>query len=345
MNTRGNSDRQMLVGGERHGDIAQEWAVDRRGNSQMSALQTRHFAHLFLAPGGLAQALKKIVERFAAAPPSVKVSLTERLPDGTRVTRVMTEGLSSADIDLVCDLRGGEITTHFRCPDDTYASIMLSGELEVMTVAASCESATDLAQIFEILQTELSLTAAEFPLEAVQRSLGAAEEAEPVRWADILARVSALEETVFAQSRRMRGFLSYRFTPTTEALLSPLKEFFALLNVDVVTGGNYEPRRISDKVLDRLRGPLDLIVLLVTRDGESFWTRDEIVAGHLRGIAVIPIVEEGVEFTQGIFGDLEYIPFAPGHIGDAFLKLLEAVKYIRQLQPQVSPVAPTAERG
>jgi hypothetical protein len=46
---------------------------------------------------------------------------------------------------------------------------------------------------------------------------------------DILARLSAVEEeAVFGQGRRLTCFLSYRFTPASEALLFPLKEFLGL---------------------------------------------------------------------------------------------------------------------
>jgi hypothetical protein len=47
------------------------------------------------------------------------------------------------------------------------------------------------------------------------------------------------------------------------------------------------------------------------------------------------LVEDGARFAQGVFGDLEYIPFAPDHIGDAFIKLMEGIAYIRRnLRPR-----------
>lgn len=100
------------------------------------------------------------------------------------------------------------------------------------------------------------------------------------------------------------------------------------MDVKVTTGRSYEPRRISDKVLDKLAGPVDFVILLLCQ-GESLWTRDEIVTARQRGIIVVPIVESGAKFEPGVFGDIEYIEFAQSHIGDSFLKLLEAVTFIR----------------
>ena len=104
--------------------------------------------------------------------------------------------------------------------------------------------------------------------------------------------------------------------------------FLGLLNVEVDTGATYEPRGISEKVKTKLNQPLDFIVLIVSANGESMWTRDEISYAHGRGIKVIPLVEDGANFSPGLFSDLEYIPYARGHIADAFIKLLEAIRFV-----------------
>jgi hypothetical protein len=110
----------------------------------------------------------------------------------------------------------------------------------------------------------------------------------------------------------------------------PIQRFLALLDVEVITGMAYEPRRISDKVRDRLAERLDFVILLVCESGESPWTRDEIATARERDIAIVPIVQSGASFESGMFGDIEQIPFAAGHVGDVFLKLLEAVNFLRR---------------
>ena len=148
--------------------------------------------------------------------------------------------------------------------------------------------------------------------------------------------MEVLEAKVLRPDQTLRCFLSYRFAPETEILSLNLQRFLALLDVEVVTGTSYEPRRISDKVVDRLAGPLDFLILLISKGGESLWTRDEIATANQRGLAIIPIVESGAEFEPGIFGDIETIPFETGHIGDAFLKLLEAINFLRRQRIQLN---------
>lgn len=103
-----------------------------------------------------------------------------------------------------------------------------------------------------------------------------------------------------------------------------------MLDIDVITGEAYEPRKLGDKVLSKLQGSLDMIILLVASDGESMWTRDEINTALQQDIYFIPIVEQGAHFSPGLFGDVEWIPFEKGHVGDAFIKIQEAIQYIRR---------------
>jgi hypothetical protein len=109
-----------------------------------------------------------------------------------------------------------------------------------------------------------------------------------------------------------------------------VQKFLDLLDVKVLSGASYEPRQVSEKVLSKLREPLDFIVLLITSNGESMWTRDEIGTAIHKGIALIPLVEKGAKFQSSLFAGIEYIEFESGHIGDAFLKLLEAIRFIRE---------------
>jgi hypothetical protein len=155
---------------------------------------------------------------------------------------------------------------------------------------------------------------------------------------EISERLAVLERIVLGPNRTLRCFLSYRFTPENEDPARRLHDFLILLGIDVVTGNTYEPRPVSQKVMDRLKDDLDFIVLLIGLDGESFWTRDEIATTKHKMIPLVPIVEDGVIFSSGLFGDLEYVTYAKGHIGDSFFKVLEAVKYVRQqLKPIDSP--------
>lgn len=135
---------------------------------------------------------------------------------------------------------------------------------------------------------------------------------------------------VSSNARRLRCFLSFRFNDASEFVALRVQQFLTLLDVEVLTGANYEPRQVSEKVLSKLRQPLDLIVLLITRDGESMWTRDEIGTAIHKGVALVPLIEKGAKLEPGLFADIEYVEFEAGHIGDAFLKLLQAVRFVRE---------------
>lgn len=150
-------------------------------------------------------------------------------------------------------------------------------------------------------------------------------------------RIEQLETAVFEPKQKLRCFLSYRFSSENEILALRLSQFLKLLDVEVITGANYEPRQVSQKVLSRLREPLNFIVLLVTKTGESMWTRDEIGTALHKGLALIPIVENGAVLQPGMFSDIEYVSFESGHIGDALLKLLEAVSFVRQQVADAHP--------
>lgn len=157
---------------------------------------------------------------------------------------------------------------------------------------------------------------------------------EPMPVDDNPERVSTLERRVDAVQRiqeegmRLRAFLSFRFGGPDSELARDLDRFLNLNNVEVVTGQSYEPRRVEDKVRSRLSG-VDFVVYLLTSTGDSAWVRDEIATAQASETPVIPLVEEGIEFDQGLFGNVEWIRFASGHIGDVWIQLTEAIKYIR----------------
>lgn len=178
-------------------------------------------------------------------------------------------------------------------------------------------------------QDETMIAAGELKSVAVE-ALGV----EPLPEQDELERVTSLERRVDAVQRvqeesiRIRAFVSFRFNDSDSALARDIERFLSLNNVEVVTGHSYEPRRVEDKVRSRLTG-VDFVVYLLTSTGDSAWVRDEIASAHASDVPVIPLVEEGVGFDQGLFGNVEWIRFGVGHIGDVWIKLTEALKYVR----------------
>jgi hypothetical protein len=136
-------------------------------------------------------------------------------------------------------------------------------------------------------------------------------------------------EEYFHSERELRCFLSYRFNSYSKTIAFELMRFLELLGVEVITGKGYEPRNVNEKVLSRLDN-LDFIIYLITKDGESSWTRDEMAVSIGKGYYVVPLLENGSKIDRGILGDIEYIPFDHDHIGDTFISLIEAINFIRK---------------
>lgn len=157
--------------------------------------------------------------------------------------------------------------------------------------------------------------------------LGKVQEVQATQ-ADNMEKVVRWINAADAKRRRTLLFLSYRFNESSRAAVDQLQRLFRALDVDIVTGEEYEPRSVSDKIRARLDLPLDGVVLLVMNE-ESLWTRDEIAIAHAKSIPVIPLVAKGASFTAGVFGDLEMIYFDPGHVEQTFIGILEALRYIK----------------
>ena len=148
---------------------------------------------------------------------------------------------------------------------------------------------------------------------------------------DLSNRVSVIENLIKKDSN-ITCFISLRFDEKSKELLKKLKKFLTLLDIEVITGLEYQPRRISEKVSEKLNLDIDFLIYIITNEGESFWTRDEIAIGYAKDYYAIPLVEKGAKFNSGIFGDLEYIDFSEGCIEKTFIKILEGIKYIKDVK-------------
>jgi hypothetical protein len=124
-------------------------------------------------------------------------------------------------------------------------------------------------------------------------------------------------------------FLSYRFNKYSRQIALEVTRFVELLDIRVISGAGYEPKRIEDKVQQRLNQNIDLLIYLITKDGESTWTRDELTYAYARGAAIVILVEEGAQMATGLLGNIEYLPFASGHVSDTYVGILEAMRYVK----------------
>jgi hypothetical protein len=263
------------------------------------------------------------------------------------------EKINESELPLIGDIvkEGFTITMYLRDgAGGAYISLEESGDR--IGVYASASDGDRVDRIREAIDSDFRLVECESPLASLWARIEESSEhidklnketkdllpspdladdlkSIPARFEALERAIAELREEFARRAPRLQCFLSYRFTPQAEPYAAKLQQFLSLLGVDVLTGAAYEPRGISAKVRSRLSAKHDLIVLLVATDGETMWTRDEIAFASGRGIPVIPLVEQGADFAPGLFGDLEYVTFASGHVGDAFIRLLEGVNYIK----------------
>lgn len=132
-----------------------------------------------------------------------------------------------------------------------------------------------------------------------------------------------------ASSSRMRCFVSFRFDEHSKALALELRNFLELADLEFVSGLGYEPRSVSEKVLDRLTGSIDLFLVIFTIGGDSAWLHQEIGVAKARGLPIVVLREATASFNEGLLSDIEYASFPENHVSGAFIPVLQAVQYVR----------------
>ncbi|MGH8427332.1 MAG: hypothetical protein ACRES7_05025 [Gammaproteobacteria bacterium] len=128
----------------------------------------------------------------------------------------------------------------------------------------------------------------------------------------------------------MRCFVSFRFDDHSKALTFELKEFMGLVGLDFVSGLGFEPRSISEKVLERLSEPLNIFVILLGDSGDSAWLHQEIGVARGRKLPILVLKEEGAEIDSGMLGDTEFLSFPKNNISKAFVGILQALSYLNR---------------
>jgi hypothetical protein len=216
-----------------------------------------------------------------------------------------------------------EVRALFRADEDGYLSL-----------SAEADSPELLRSFCAAFQDALGLAPALSPQERAKTEIEEGGNAIPPIMQlieDLSERVAALERQASDRPSILTCFLSFQFTGVSVEYARQVRHFLELLDVRVITGQGYEPKPINEKVRERLQESLDFVVVIEVTERKSAWTRDEIARAQQPGVFLIPLVEQGATFDRGIFGDHEYIEFAPGHIGDAFAGLLEGVSYVRRV--------------
>jgi hypothetical protein len=153
---------------------------------------------------------------------------------------------------------------------------------------------------------------------------------------EVRSRLVALENAVISE-RRLKCFVSFKFDDAQiAAQIERLKRFLSALQVEWVTGEQFEPRRIEDKVKARLRGDVNFVIAVISKAGESKWLRDELADANARGLSLVVLLENGATFDKGIFGTLEYVSYDVA-IDQTFVSVLEGINFIKAARDDEYP--------
>lgn len=269
-------------------------------------------------PNQIAECFQKIISKLELPDDNTSISGTYDVGDNTNESR----DISLNDLRTICEIKALPYSVAFSYPDpeEKYGKSniiifqVFRGELQLGLHLSGPERSETLFKTFE---------------EALDL-----EQISPPEYSDekitiIEERLNSIEERL-EEHKQLTCFLSYRFNSRSKAVALELMRFLELLEVHVVSGAGYEPRRVDEKVIARLEQPLDFLIYLITKDGESTWTRDELAYSLAKGYAVVLLVESGAEIGKGLLGNWEYLEFESDHISDTFVGILEAIRYIKQ---------------
>lgn len=301
----------------------------------MATSRTEYFAHKIFRAGDLSRAIRTAIDAVFSESHVADISLFRTLPDGTKRT---THGQALSAIEDLCDLstQGSLLIDVVPAGSKSYYArdlqLHVSGSVESISLEASAEDPEKVTRFIETVSDRLGLQPGKTPYE-VGREEAQREAADQVeRETELLRRVTRLEHRLDSAPQPLTCFLSFQFSEPSQSYARTVKHFLELLGVRVLTGEGYEPRTIQDKVRQRLAAGLDVVVLIESASKKSAWTRDEIAVAQGPGVYLIPLVERGATFDNGIFGEHEYIAFDSGHIGDALVGLLEGILFVQRMR-------------
>jgi len=218
---------------------------------------TRHYRAQRFEPGQLADCFATMLAALDITGENVNISARYDHGNGTTESK----DLSPDALGTVCEIKEqpSSLSFSFPVPSEMWprSSISLSYSIGCLNMHCSAVETQTSTKLISILEDSLSL-------KRTKPSFGHSETD------DLLNRVSAIEERLSARTDRLSCFLSYRFNAHSKPLALELTRFLELLNVQVVSGSGYEPRRVSDKVMSRLEQPTRLLCV----SGHARWGID-----------------------------------------------------------------------
>jgi hypothetical protein len=219
---------------------------------------TRHkiYKNTSFKPGDLKRVFTKIMSEHTVTEEAISLSAEFRYGDDGKVKKE----ISMDDLNIITDFYQNTDSVYFSLslnPERLYdkdSRIMISRFGGGILLNLSSNNTSFIEPTLKILEIELQLVEMPKPIYKENRDV------------EIISRIEILEAKIQELSRQLSCFLSYRFNAKGKALALELSRFLSLLGVKVVSGLGYEPRRIIEKVTERLKSGHDFLVYLITKE-------------------------------------------------------------------------------
>lgn len=128
--------------------------------------------------------------------------------------------------------------------------------------------------------------------------------------------VERLDEVPGA-SRITSAFIAHAFDDEGSRYAHEVTLFLQLIGIRSESGRAFEPKRVSDKVLQRLARH-DMLVAIATPQQDHTRITQEITTAAALGKHLFILKHADASLKEGILGDHEVIPFPNGHVSSAF---------------------------
>ena len=291
-----------------------------------------YYRSKLLQVGELKEAAEQAVEAVLGKDAQIKV----RYPRHTGRAGVSDEiELGAESLRAIVDLNKINLKLIARPTDKVYSPkliyVSFNAPNEGLVYFSGAEEES--VQCMERIALNLALEQTEAPEDELRRAEHELQDklrhAEHELRLEVESRLSALEKAAKDLERTPKCFISFKFDDTqTVNQVDRLKRLLAAVHIEWVTGEQFEPRRIEDKVKAKLRADIDFVIAVISKAGESKWIRDELADANARSLWIVLLLEDGAKFDKGIFGALEYISFDLA-IDQTFSAVLEGINYIK----------------
>jgi len=126
------------------------------------------------------------------------------------------------------------------------------------------------------------------------------------------------------------AFIAYRFDDIGETLALKLSRFLELLGLSVTTGRAYSPKKISEKVEERMRSQ-SVVFVILTKGEDNTWLTQEPTLAKTMKKPIFLLKDNEYNYTAGIFADQEFIPFHSQNFEKSFIPILEGLRELKLL--------------